>query len=182
MSLTGGYVMEWINETAQEIREKYHNPVSDVQQRKRSSYYCPKCCTYFLYHRDESPPEFCQFKINDDSLPCGEKLIRKAFPYSENLGSFENKSATKCCECDSFTDRKINGIYICLDCYPEYRQPSSIDALGESILNCAIDFNPELRICKGSKTLKLPPCIHFRDCCIHYVFIDDSQKTLDVEK
>ena len=46
----------------------------------------------------------------------------------------------------------------------------SVTASGLSIINCYIEYNPDLMICKE--------CPNFRDCKIHHVVIEDAYKVL----
>ena len=82
-----------------------------------------------------------------------------------------------CYECGNPTDREINGVFVCYDCYnydydekygyKSYVLNDFVTALGFMILNCSIDFNPDLIICKD--------CTCFRDCKIHHVLIDSKK-------
>ena len=92
---------------------------------------------------------------------------------------FSNNPSIKCicCECGNPTDREINGVYICNECYnynydEKYGFKSDVStdfitALGLMILNCSIEFNPDLIICKD--------CVFFRDCSIHHVLMNPKE-------
>jgi len=158
----------------EEIRKKYHKVFSDDFE-KRISYYCSKCNTFFLYY-ENNVPDCCQFKINDNDVICGGPLQRKAFPYANNNECFEHNSITKCVECGCQTDRKILGVYVCKDCYPYVEN----NGVKRDFLDCFIDFNPDLIICKGCKERNLEPCSNFNDCKQHFV-ICDNQEVLGFE-
>jgi hypothetical protein len=69
-----------------------------------------------------------------------------------------------CCECNKPTDREINGVFTCQECY-RY-ESDFITALGLAILDCSIEFNPNLTICNK--------CPYFIDCSTHHVMMDPT--------
>lgn len=149
------------------LREKYHKTGGGLFLEKRLTYHCFDCKTFFLYYEDKAPKK-CSL--------CKGNLKRGLFPYYINEDSFKNKNITRCCECGCFTNRETLGVYVCENCYSyEDDVPSK-----REFLDCFIDFNPELIICRGCKERSLPSCSNFKDCIEHYVFFDE-QETLTVE-
>lgn len=79
-----------------------------------------------------------------------------------------------CCECGNPTDRSINDVFICEECYyydydeiygyKTYIPDDFVTALGLMILNCSIEFNPDILICKNCKV--------FYDCSVYHVLMD----------
>lgn len=73
----------------------------------------------------------------------------------------------------------MEGVFYCLKCnkkrffeaglcgvcgmpYKEYVTEDYLTSSGEEILNCGVNFDPELIICRGSRVSK--PCKYARDC------------------
>jgi hypothetical protein len=86
-----------------------------------------------------------------------------------------------CCECGNPTDVSFNGVYVCEECYhydydetygyKSYTPDDFVTVLGLLILNCSIEFNPDLLICKD--------CRLFYDCSVYHVLMDLPKIRLD---
>lgn len=162
--------------TPDEIRAKYHKSISDYYQEERLTYFCSECKTFFLYYEQDAPKN-CSL--------CNGILKRDIFPYYVNEDFFENQSITKCCECGTLTDRKILGVFICENCYDydfskNVKSGDDLNFIIEHILECGVEYNPELIICRGCKSHNLAPCRYLKYCAEHYVLLD-NQEVLDIE-
>ena len=112
--------------------------------------------------------------------------LRNGFEREKNdkiIFSYNPPIKCICSECGKPTDRDINGVSICNECYnydydekygyKSYVTNSFVTALGLKILNCSINFNPDLIICKD--------CGSFRDCSIHHVLMDPKMIKYEVQ-